>query len=91
MQILKSGCSESPHKISAYQVFYLIIWWCETTEGFIDSHFDVKVSNVFSVAMGFIIFILVGCVLPLLITLHKKKYFMVFHYISSFDFLCHVV
>ena len=46
--------------------FYLFIWWCETTEGFIDSHFDVKVLNVFSIAMGLIIFILIGAALPLL-------------------------
>ena len=53
-------------KFHLIRLFYnLFIWWCETTEGFIDSHFDVKVSNVFSVAMGFIIFIILGCALPL--------------------------
>ena len=49
MKILKSGYSDSAHKISAYQVVLLFIWWCETTEGFISSHFDVKNLNVFSV------------------------------------------
>ena len=34
-------------KFQLIRLFYLFIWWCETTEGFIDSHFDVKVSNVF--------------------------------------------
>ena len=65
MQILKSGCSESAHKILADQMFYLFIWRCETTEGFSDSHFDVKFSNVFSVAMGLTIFLLLGVALPL--------------------------
>ena len=36
-------------KFQLISLFYSFIWWCETTEGFIDSHFDVKVSNVFYV------------------------------------------
>ena len=57
MQVLKSGCLESAQhiKFQLIRLFYLCIWWCETTEGFIDSHFDIKVSNIFSVAMGLII------------------------------------
>ena len=65
MHILESGCSESAHKISAYSVVYLFIWWCEITEGFIDCHFEVKVSNFFSVVMGLIIFILLEATLSL--------------------------
>ena len=34
-------------KFQLIRLCYLFIWWCETTDGFIDSHFDVKVSNVF--------------------------------------------
>ena len=47
------------------RLFYLFIRWCVTTEGFIDSHFDVKISNVFVVAMGFIILILLEAALLL--------------------------
>ena len=54
-----------PHVCVCVCVFYLFIWWCETTEGFIDSHFDVKDSNIFSVAMGLIIFLLLGAALQL--------------------------
>ena len=54
-------------KFQLIRLFYLFIWWCETTEGFIDSHFDVKVSNVFFRCYGgLIIFILLGCALPLI-------------------------
>ena len=74
MQILKSGCSESAHKVSAYQVVLFIHMWCETTEGFIDSHFDVKVFNVFSVAMGLIILILLRAALPLICIPRKKSF-----------------
>ena len=52
-------------KFQLIRLCYLFIWWCVTKEGFIDSHFDVKVSNVFSVATGLIIFILLGAALPL--------------------------
>ena len=52
-------------KFQLIRLCYLFIWWCETTEGFIDSHFGVKVSNVFSVDMGLIILILLGAALPL--------------------------
>ena len=37
-------------KFQLLRLFNLSIWWCETTKGLImliDSHFDVKVSNVF--------------------------------------------
>ena len=54
-------------KFQLIRLFHVFIWWCETTEGFIDSHFDVKVSNVFSVAMGLIILILLGAALPLVV------------------------
>ena len=57
-------------KFQLIRLFNIFIWWCETTEGFIDSHFDVKVSNVFSVAMGLIILILLGVALPLLVQAH---------------------
>ena len=49
------------------RLFYLFIWWFETTERLIDSHFVVKDSNVFSVAMGYIILLLLGVALPLLL------------------------
>ena len=53
-------------KFQVIRLYYLFIWWSETTEGFIDSHFDVKVSNVFSVAMGLMILILLrAALLPL--------------------------
>ena len=53
-------------KFQLIRLFYLFIWWCETTEGFIDSHFDAKVSNVFFfVAMALIVLILLGAGLPL--------------------------
>ena len=54
-------------KFQLIRLFYLFIWWCEATKGFIDSHFDVKISNVFSVAMDLIIFLLLGIGLQLLI------------------------
>ena len=55
-------------KVQLIRLCYLFIWWCETTEGFIDSHFGFKVSNgFFSVAMGLVILILLGAVLPLII------------------------
>ena len=48
MQISKKlRCLESAQKILAYKVVLLFIWWSKTTEGFIDSHFEVKDSNVF--------------------------------------------
>ena len=58
---------------------YLFIWWCETTEGFIDSLFDVKVSNFFSVAMGLIIFILLGIALPLLTSVFTYFYIDIYN------------
>ena len=62
---VKSGCLESAHRILAYKLFYLFIWWSETTEGFIDSHFEEKDSNVYFVATDLIISLLLGAVLPL--------------------------
>ena len=42
-------------KFQLIRLFNLFIWWCETTEGFIENHFGVKDSTVYSVAMGLII------------------------------------
>ena len=65
MRILNVDARKVHIKFQLIRLFYLFFWWCETTDGFIDSHFDVKVSNVFSDAMGLIMFILLGCALPL--------------------------
>ena len=52
-------------KFQHIRLFYLFIRCCESTEVFIDRHFDVKDSNVFSVAMGLIILLLIGVAIPL--------------------------
>ena len=52
-------------KFQLIRLLHIFIWWCEITEGFIDSHFDVKDLNVFSIALGLIILLLVGCAHPL--------------------------
>ena len=53
MLILKVDARKVHIKFQLIRLFYLFIWWCETTERFIDSHFDVKVSNVFFRCYGF--------------------------------------
>ena len=47
MQISKRRYLESAHKILAFRVVLFINSWSETTEEFIDIHFEVKDSNVF--------------------------------------------
>ena len=58
-------------KFQLIRLFYLCIWWCEATERFIDSHFDVKDSNVFLVATELIVILLLGASLALYIVFNN--------------------
>ena len=59
-------------KFQLIRLFYFFIWWCEITEGFIDSPLMSKFRTFFSDAIGLTIFILLGCALSLCVKTHHK-------------------